>query len=90
MAKWNIEVYADLEVEGATEEAAIAAAFEQLANSGDLSGVLMASAEWIPACKFCGCTESAACEGGCEWADSDATYCTSPACLEKAAAEGLR
>lgn len=32
-------------------------------------------------CKFCGCTEDHACEGGCAWADDERTICTR--CVER-------
>lgn len=38
-------------------------------------------------CKFCGCTEDAACEGGCAWVDKEQTVCSSDECIEKYNAE---
>lgn len=32
-------------------------------------------------CRYCGCTEYAACEGGCSWIDDEQTVCS--ACEEK-------
>jgi ParB/RepB/Spo0J family partition protein len=32
-------------------------------------------------CRFCGCTERNACEGGCSWANDEETICTSPNCI---------
>ena len=32
-------------------------------------------------CRFCGCTEDVACEGGCGWVDQDETVCSTPACV---------
>lgn len=31
-------------------------------------------------CRYCGCVEEAACDGGCEWVDDEWTICS--ACLE--------
>ncbi len=34
-------------------------------------------------CRFCGCTEDEPCEGGCGWANEEATICDSKECLER-------
>lgn len=41
---------------------------------GEVSG-------WSPICRECGCTDDAACEGGCTWVEED--LCS--ACVAKAA-----
>jgi ParB/RepB/Spo0J family partition protein len=32
-------------------------------------------------CRFCGCTEDDACEGGCSWVDAKQTVCSNPDCI---------
>lgn len=32
-------------------------------------------------CRFCGCTEAAACTGGCAWVDQDETVCSNGLCV---------
>jgi ParB family transcriptional regulator, chromosome partitioning protein len=34
-------------------------------------------------CRYCGCTEDNACEGGCAWVDPQETVCSSDPCVEK-------
>lgn len=34
-------------------------------------------------CRFCGCTEAKACEGGCAWIDAEMTACSADACAEQ-------
>ena len=34
-------------------------------------------------CRYCGCTENRACEGGCAWLNREHTVCSAPACAEK-------
>ena len=32
-------------------------------------------------CKYCGCTEDNACEGGCSWINAEQTICSNPECV---------
>ena len=34
-------------------------------------------------CRFCGCTQNRACEGGCAWLDTNHTVCSARPCAEK-------
>jgi hypothetical protein len=38
-------------------------------------------------CRFCGCTDDKACEGGCAWIDETRTVCSSDECCEELEAE---
>ena len=38
-------------------------------------------------CKYCGCTEAQACQGGCAWIDDEQTICS--ACVRQIAQEEL-
>lgn len=34
-------------------------------------------------CRYCGCTQNHACEGGCAWLNAEHTICSAPACAER-------
>ena len=40
-------------------------------------------------CRYCGCTEDWACDGGCGWADQAETICSSDECLQRATKDGF-
>ena len=44
-----------------------------------LEGIL----ENVNACVYCGCTDLAACPGGCSWVDLAHTVCSTPPCVAK-------
>jgi hypothetical protein len=39
-------------------------------------------------CKFCGCTDAAACEGGCSWINPTHTVCSNPVCVRRSSKAG--
>ena len=83
--KWLVEVKARVEVEANTWMAAEAEGLRIVLL--DPEELLFADHYKIPSCRFCGCTEKHACEGGCSWSLQDPTVCDAPECLAKLEAE---
>ncbi len=85
MPKYFVAFWGDLEIEANSDAEAESAAIEQLKQEPE--NVLFWDAALVISCRFCGCTEEHACEGGCAWANPEKTVCTAPACLAHWTAE---
>jgi hypothetical protein len=85
MPKFKVELWGDVEVEAESADKAPAAALEYM--SSDLDSYFFSDVEEVQSCRFCGCTEEHACDGGCSWSLQDPSVCDSAECLGKLLAE---
>ena len=85
--KWyRVEFWGDVVVQAESEDEAVDYALEKIQENPP--GHLFWDTEFERACRFCGCTEEHACEGGCSWVPG-ADACDAPACLAKLNGEVL-
>jgi hypothetical protein len=86
MSKYRVEFNGDLEVEAESQEKAICAAIEQIKQDPD--NTLFFDVEELRVCRFCGCTDDHACDGGCSWVEGvEGDVCSAAACVAKLQAE---
>ncbi len=83
--KWyRVEFWGDVVVQAESEDEAVDHALAKVQD--EPPSHLFWNVDLERACRFCGCTEENACEGGCGWVPG-ADACDAPACMAKLNAE---